>query len=185
MSSLILSECKSNMQLSMQSLQKEFATLRTGRASAGLLDSIKVDAYGSPTPISQIGNISVPEARLITVQVWDKGLVKSLEKAIIESEIGLNPMVDGQLVRIPLPELTTDRRKEIAKIASQYAEKGRVALRNIRRDCMDQIKKMEKDNEMSKDDAHKANKDIQDITDEFVKKVDDMLVKKEHDIMSI
>ena len=166
-------------------LSKEFSGLRTGRASTSLLDSISVDAYGSSMPLNQMANINVPEPRMLTVQVWDAGLVKAAEKAITNAGLGLNPAAEGQLIRVPLPELSEERRRELAKIAGKYAENGRVSVRNIRRDGMDQLKKMEKDGDISEDEHHALADDIQKLTDEHVKTIDDMLAQKEKDILTV
>ncbi len=166
-------------------LKQEFSGLRTGRASASLLEPIMVEAYGSSMPINQVGNINVPEARMITVQVWDKGMVGAVEKAIRDSNLGLNPASDGQTVRVPLPELTEERRKDLVKIAGKYAENARIAVRNVRRDGMDQLKKDEKDGNISQDEMHGQSDVIQKMTDDFVKKIDDLLASKEKDIMTV
>lgn len=166
-------------------LTKEFLGLRTNRASTALLDPVVVDAYGSRMPLSQVGTVSTPESRLITVQVWDKGLVKAVEKAIADANLGVNPSSDGQLVRIPLPDLTNERRLEIAKIAGKYAEQTRIAVRNIRRDAMDLLKKQEKDSVISEDDHHRFSDTIQTLTDDFVKKIDQALAQKEKDLLKV
>lgn len=166
-------------------LSKEFSGIRAGRASATLLDPIKVDAYGSYVPINQIGTVSAPEPRLLAVQVWDKGLVKSVEKAIRDSSLGLNPSVDGQLVRVPMPPLTEERRQELTKVASKYAEEARISVRNVRRDAMDMLKKLEKDGDISEDEHHRLNDETQKMTDDHIKKVDEMLAHKQKDIMQV
>lgn len=178
-------ELKRRMEGALGTLTHEFAGLRTGRAHANLLDGITVDAYGSQLPITQVGNIAVPEPRLLLVQVWDKGMVKAVEKSIRDANLGLNPAADGQNVRVPVPALTEERRKELVKIASKYAESARVAVRNVRRDGMDALKKMEKDGDISKDEHHTQGEAIQKMTDEHIKKIDDMLVVKEKDIMTV
>ena len=167
------------------SLQSELNSLRTGRASASLLDSVMVEAYGSQMPISQVGTISVPEPRTVSVQVWDKGMVSATDKAIRESNLGLNPIMDGQLLRIPMPELNEERRVELVKVASQYAEQARIAARHVRRDGMDVAKKAEKDGDLGKDDAHKASDQIQKLTDDFIAKIDEMIAEKEKEIMQV
>src|SRR5580704_16399431 len=153
-----LNQIKQRMDGAIDALRKEFSGLRTGRASTNLLDKIHVDAYGSPMPLNQVGTVGVPEPRLLTVQVWDKGLVKSVEKAIRDAGLGFNPQPDGQLVRVPIPELSQERRQELAKIAGKYAEGARVAVRNVRRDTMDALKKEQKDGKMSEDE-HKTQSD--------------------------
>ena len=162
---------------------KDLVGLRTGRASASLLESIVVDAYGAKTPITQVANISVPEARLLTVQVWDHGLAGMVEKAIRDSGLGLNPSAAGAVIRVPLPELSEERRKELVKVAGKYAEQGRVAVRNVRRDILEKVKKHEKDGDFSEDDARKITTDIQKVTDDFIKKIDDDLITKEKEIL--
>ncbi|MEP4704254.1 MAG: ribosome recycling factor, partial [Hyphomicrobiales bacterium] len=157
----------------------------TGRASASLLDSVMVDAYGSQMPISQVGTISVPEPRTVSVQVWDKTMVAATDKAIRESNLGLNPIMDGQLLRIPMPELNEERRKELVKVANQYAEQARIAARHVRRDGMDTSKQAEKDGDLGKDDAHKASDKIQKMTDDFITKIDEMYAEKEKEIMQV
>jgi ribosome recycling factor len=178
-----INELRRRMESSVKSLHTEFGGLRTGRANAALLDNIQVEAYGSFTPLNQVANISVPEPHLLSVQVWDKGNVKSVEKAINAAGLGLNAAADGQLVRVPIPPLSQERRVELAKVAKKYAEEGKVAVRNIRRDGMDSLKKMEKDGEISKDEHKKREEVIQKATDEFIKKMDDALVVKEKEIL--
>ena len=169
----------------LASFRTDLAGLRTGRASAGLLEPIQVDAYGQMMPIAQVGTISVPEPRMLSVQVWDKGQVAMVEKAIRESSLGLNPQAEGQLIRIPLPELNEERREELVKVAGGYAEQARVAVRNVRRDGMDQIKKAEKDSEISQDDAKIYSDEVQELTDKFIKSVDDTLATKEEEIRQV
>ena len=173
------------MEGALDVLSREFSGLRTGRASISLLEPIMVDAYGQQMPMAQVGTIGIPESRMLTVQVWDRGLVSNVEKAIRESDLGLNPASDGQLVRIPIPPLNEERRVEITKIAGKYAEETRVALRNVRRHGMDELKKAEKNGDISKDEQHDFDSEIQEITDQFVKKVDDALLKKEQEIMQV
>jgi ribosome recycling factor len=181
----VLSKYKDRMDKSVSALKDEFASLRTGRASANLLDQIQVDAYGSTVPINQVGAVNVPEPRMISVNVWDRGLVVSVEKAIRNSGLGLNPMVDGQNLRIPIPPLTEERRKEIAKIAGKYAEHQRIAIRNIRRDANDDLKKAEKDGAISQDELKRMEADVQKLTDEAIKRVDEALKIKEQEIMHV
>lgn len=180
-----ISTYKTNMQNSLDALHKEFVGLRTGRASTNLIEPITVEAYGSKMPMSQVGTVNAPDARLLTVQVWDKEMVKAVEKSIREAGLGLNPTVDGQIVRIPMPDLTEDRRKELTKIAAKFAEATRISVRNVRRDAMDELKNLEKNDHMSEDDHHRYNKEVQDLTDTFVKNVDEMLAKKDADIMQV
>jgi len=167
------------------SFKAELAGLRTGRASPALLDPVKVEAYGNPMPISQLGTVSTPEPRLLTVQVWDKGLVKAVDKAIRDAGLGLNPQIDGQLLRIPIPELNEERRKELVKLAHKYAEQGRVAVRNIRRDGMELLKKGEKDHKISQDDHRRLGEELQKMTDAHIHDIDHALQNKEHEIMQV
>lgn len=166
-------------------LKKEFSGLRSGRASTSLLEPVVVEAYGSAMPLSQCGTVGVPEPRMLTVQVWDKGLVKAVEKAIRDAGLGLNPAADGQLVRVPIPPLNEERRKELQKVAGKYAEQARVSVRNVRRDGMDGLKKLAKDGHISEDETHKHEKDIQSFTDETIKKIDESLAHKEKEIMQV
>lgn len=181
----LMSDLNRRMTSALDVFQRELTGLRTGRASASLLEPLIVEAYGSRMPMTQVGNINVPEARLLTVQVWDAGLVKSVEKAIRESGLGLNPAVDGQLVRVPLPELNQERRQELTKIASKYAEQSRVAIRQVRRDGMDSLKEMEKKGDISEDDHKTQSGEVQTLTDDFIKKIDVLLTQKEKDILAI
>lgn len=169
----------------LAAFKTDLSGLRTGRASAALLEPINVDAYGQMMPISQVGTISVPEPRMLSVQVWDKGQVAMVEKAIRESSLGLNPQTEGQLIRIPLPELNEERREELVKVAGGYAEQARVAVRNVRRDGMDQIKKAEKDSDISQDDAKIYSDEVQELTDKFIKLVDETLATKEEEIRQV
>ena len=169
----------------INSFNGDLAGLRTGRASTNMVDGILVDAYGQKMPIDQVGSISVPEARMISIQVWDKGLVIAVEKAIHESGLGLNPQTDGELIRIPIPELNEERREELSKIAGKYAEQSRVAIRNVRRDGMDEIKKIEKDGTVGKDRAVDLSNEVQELTDDYIKKIDEMLSQKENEIRQV
>ncbi len=169
----------------ISSFGHDLAGLRTGRASSSMIDHIMIDAYGSKTPLEQVGTISVPEPRTISVQVWDKGLVISVEKAIQEAGLGLNPQSDGQLLRIPVPELNEERRGELIKIAGKYAEQSKVAVRNIRRDGMDSIKNMEKKSEIGKDEGISLSSDVQNLTDNYTKQIDENLSNKEKEIKQV
>jgi len=169
----------------IKTLKSEFGGLRTGRASPQLLDPVYVEAYGQTMPVTQVGTVSVPEPRMITVTVWDKSMVKAVEKAVRDCGLGLNPQPDGQLIRIPIPELNEERRQELSKVAGKYAEQARVAIRNVRRDGMDQLKKLEKDSEISKDDHKVYSDEIQAMTDAHIKDVDDLLAQKEKEIMQV
>jgi ribosome recycling factor len=178
-------ELSRRMDGALETLRREFAGLRTGRASPALLEPVRVDAYGSEMPITQVGTIGVPEPRMITVQVWDRSLVSSVEKAIRDSGLGLNPSADGQLVRVPIPLLTEERRTELARAAGRYAEGAKVAVRGVRRDGMDQIKTVEKKHEISEDDAKKWSDEVQKLTDQYIKKIDDSLADKDRDIRQV
>src|ERR1700742_4526978 len=172
-------EMNRRMKGAVATLKTEFSGLRTGRASPALLDPVSVDAYGSAMPVAQLGAVSTPEPRLLTIQVWDKGLVKAVDKAIRDAGLGLNPQMDGQLLRIPIPELNQDRRKELAKLAHKYAEAGRVSVRNVRRDGMDLLKRLEKDGKIGQDEHHKLADDLQKITDGHINDIDALLHSKE------
>ena len=181
----VLSKYKDRMDKAVAALKDEFASLRTGRASANLLDQVHVDAYGSSVPINQVGAVNVPEPRMISVNVWDRGLVVSVEKAIRNSGLGLNPVVDGQNLRIPIPPLTEERRKDLSKIAGKYAEQQKIAVRNIRRDANDDLKKAEKDGAISQDELKRMETEVQKLTDEAIKRVDEALKTKEQEIMHV
>jgi ribosome recycling factor len=169
----------------LEALQREFSGLRTGRASTSLLENIQVDAYGSAMPLNQVASVSVPEPRLLTVQVWDNGNIKATEKAIQDAELGLNPQTEGNLIRVPIPELSEERREEMTKVAAKYAEQARIAVRNVRRDGMDTLKRMEKDGEISQDEHRVRGEDIQKFTDDHIKLVDELLETKEQEIMQV
>lgn len=181
----IKNDTKIRMEKSFESLKSDFGGLRAGRAHASLLDGIMVEAYGSPAPLSQVGTVSVPDARTLSVSVWDKGVAKAVEKAIRESDLGLNPVSDGQLIRIPIPPLSEERRKELVKVAGKYSEQAKVAVRNVRRDALDGIKKLKKDNAISEDEEKKYENEVQKLTDETIKKIDDELARKEKDILQV
>lgn len=181
----IKNDAKTRMDKTLDSLRADFAGLRAGRAHASLLDGIMVEAYGSLTPISQVGTVNVPDPRTLSVSVWDKSLAKSVEKALRESDLGLNPVSDGALIRIPIPPLSEERRKELVKVAGKYTEQNKVAIRNIRRDALDGIKKLKKDNLISEDEEKRFENEIQKLTDDAIKKIDEMLENKEKDIMQV
>jgi ribosome recycling factor len=181
----IKKDIKRRMDGAVEVLHKEFAGLRTGRAATSLLEPLVINTYGSELPLNQVGTIGVPEPQMLTVQVWDKNLTKAVEKSILESGLGLNPSIDGQLVRVPIPSLSQERRAEMAKIAAKYAEEARIAVRNVRRHAMDNLKKEEKEGEISEDEHHEYGQDIQDLTDESVQKIDETLVKKEKEIVQV
>src|SRR5579885_1054869 len=178
-----INELKRRMEGALATLGKEFGGLRTGRANASLLDHIQVEAYGGMMPLNQVGNVSVPEPRLLNVKVYDRSLVKAVEKAIANAGLGLNPAADGDLVRVPIPDLSQERRQELTKVAKKYGEECRVAIRNVRRDGMEALKKMEKDGKISKDDHKKREEEVQKLTDQHVKKVDESLAAKEKEIL--
>ncbi len=182
-------ELKQDMQArvgkSIEALKKEFAGLRTGRASTGLLDSVMVNAYGAMVPLNQVGTVSVPEARMLSVSVWDKNLLKHVEKGIMEANLGLNPMNDGVQIRIPLPPLSEERRVELAKVAGKYTEESRVAVRNIRRDILDKVKKMKNDGDISEDDQKRYEDEIQKMTDAAIEEMDSLLKAKEVEIKQV
>ena len=177
-------DLKRRMDGAMANLRTEFASLRTGRGSASMLDPIMVDAYGTMTPINQVGTVNVPEPRMVTVNVWDKSMVGKVEKAIRESGLGINPQLNGTIIMLPIPELNEERRRELGKVAGQYAEHARVSIRNVRRDGMDQVKKAKADG-LSEDDQKFWESEVQDLTDTYIKKVDDALDAKQTEIMQV
>lgn len=184
-SELDLADIKRRMNGALENLKSEFKGLRTGRASVNLLDPVMVDAYGAQMPISQVGTVSTPEARLISVNVWDKGLVASVDKGIRNAGIGLNPIIDGTTLRIPIPELNEERRIELTKLARNYSEQSKIAVRNVRRDGMETIKHMEKDSKISQDEQKILGDDIQELTDKAVKEIDEITTAKEAEIMQV
>lgn len=183
--SALKADLKHRMESAVDVLRKEFGGLRTGRASIALLDPVVVEAYGQTMPLNQVATVSVPESRMITVQVWDKSMAKAVDKAIRDAGLGLNPASDGQLIRVPIPPLNEERRTELTKVAGKYAEQVRVAVRNVRRDGMDKLKKFEKDSQISEDELKKYSTDIQTMTDETIKRVDETLAAKEQEIMQV
>jgi ribosome recycling factor len=180
-----ISEIEKRMRASIDALKREFSGLRTGRASANLLDPVHVMVYGARMPLNQIATVSVPEPRMISVQVWDRTNVQAVDKAIREANLGLNPIMDGQILRLPIPSLTADRRQELVKLAHKYAEQARIAIRNVRRDGMDLLKKLEKDGKMSQDDHRGNSEKVQELTDRLIKEVDATLVTKEAEIQKV
>lgn len=182
---LDMKDLKRRMEGALDNFQSELAGLRTGRASASLLDPVTVDAYGAQMPLNQVASVSAPEPRMLTVQVWDAGQTKAVEKAIRDSGLGLNPMSEGTMIRVPIPDLNEERRQELVKVAGKYAEQTRIAIRNIRRDGMDVLKRLEKDSEISQDDRKSMSEDIQSLTDKYVKKVDETLAAKESEITTV
>jgi ribosome recycling factor len=181
----VLKDAKTRMDKAVAALEKEFSHLRTGRASVSLLDGLKVDYYGTMTPIDQIASLSTPDSRTITIQPWDRAAFGLVEKAIMKSDLGLTPVNDGKIIRIGIPPLTEDRRKDLAKVAKKYTEEAKVAVRNIRRDANDALKKLQKDKAISEDDLRKGEADIQKTTDSYVAKLDQSLARKEKEIMEI
>ncbi len=181
----IYSEAEERMGKSIDVLKKEFASIRAGRANPAILDKIRVDYYGVPTPINQMANISVPEPRLLLVQPWDKSVIGNIERAILKSDLGLNPNNDGSVIRISIPQLTEERRKDLVKMVKKKSEDFRVEMRNIRRDANDQIKMFEKEGEISEDDARKGTEKIQELTDKYVEKINQILENKEMEIMEV
>lgn len=181
---LDIDDLKRRMDGAMAALRQEFLTLRTGRASASMVDPVMVDAYGSMTPINQVGTVNVPEPRMVTINVWDKSLVNKVEKAIRDSGLGINPVVDGTIIRLPIPELNEERRRELTRVAAQYAEHARVAIRNVRRDGMDQLKKMKADG-MSEDDHKIWSDEVQGLTDKEIAAIDKALESKQEEIMQV
>lgn len=181
----VLDTCESKMQKSLESLSKDFASLRTGRASASLLDKIRVDYYGAETPINQVATVSVPEARMIVIQPWDKSVLSAIEKAILKSDLGLPPNNDGKLIRLNFPPLNEERRKQLVKSAKSNAEQSRVAMRNIRREAMDELKKMQKNGDISEDELKDAETRIQKMTDSYIAQVNSLSDEKEKEIMEI
>jgi ribosome recycling factor len=180
-----INELKRRMQGATQSLKHELGGLRTGRAAASMLEPVQVEAYGSHMPLNQLATVSVPEPRLLSVQVWDKSMVKAVEKAIVDSNLGLSPATEGQVLRLRIPELNAERRKELVKVAHKYAEAARVAVRHVRRDGIDVIKKLEKDHQISKDDQERYSNEIQKATDQSIHDIDQMLANKEKEILTV
>lgn len=180
-----MDDAKRRMEGAVKNLQSEFSALRTGRASTSLLDRIQVDAYGSLTPLAQLAKIHAPEARMLTVQPFDKTMIQDIERAIMESDLGLQPSNDGNTIRLPLPQLTEERRKELVKVAHRMTEEARVAVRNVRRDTLNEMKRSEKDGEVSKNDLGRAQDEVQKMTDTEVKAIDEMLARKEAEIMEV
>lgn len=178
-------ECEQKMQKALEVLRREFASLRAGRANPAMLERVMVDYYGTPTPINQVGNIGVPEPRLLVVQPWDKSLIPAVEKAILKSDLGVTPSSDGNVVRIAIPQLTQERRKELAKVIKKKAEESRVAVRNIRRDANDRLKAMEKKGEISEDESRRQQDALQKLTDNYIKLIDKTAEAKEQEIMEV
>ncbi|VAW05497.1 Ribosome recycling factor [hydrothermal vent metagenome] len=184
-SEINLDDLRRRMKGAIENLKSEFVGLRTGRASVNLLDPVMVDAYGAQMPLNQVATVSTPEARMISVQIWDKSMVASADKAVRNAGLGLNPVVDGQTLRIPIPELNEERRAELTKISGKYAEQSRIAVRNVRRDGMDTIKRLEKDSEISQDEQKSYSDRIQKLTDEMIREIDSLTENKEKEIMQV
>ncbi len=182
---LVFSEMKDDMEKSVKSLEKSFSKIRTGRASLALLDGLKVEYYGVPTPINQVASLSVPESRLIQISPWDSTVIANIEKAIQKSELGLTPINDGKVVRISIPALTEERRKDLVKVVRKMAEEGKVKLRNLRRDANEELKKLKKDGDIAEDEMFKLQADVQKVTDDYIEKADKVLQAKEKEIMEI
>lgn len=185
MAEAILQDIKKRMDGALNAFHNDLKSLRTGRASSAMLDSVTVEVYGSRMPISQVATINVPEPRTISVQVWDKNNAAAVEKAIASSGLGFNPMTDGSLIRVPVPDLSEERRRDLIKVAHQYAEKSRIAIRNVRRDGIDALKKLQKDNKLTEDGLHDYTDKVQKLTDEHVAHVDNALAQKEKDVMEV
>lgn len=180
-----LNELKRKMEAAVEALKKEFSGLRSGRASTGMLDPVQVESYGAMMPLNQVANISAPEPRMLTVTVWDRSMIAAVEKAIRDSGLGLNPQTEGSTIRLPIPPMTEERRKDMVKVAGKYAEASKVAVRNIRREGMDQLKKLEKDSKISEDERERHEKDVQKATDELIAKIDLTTQHKEKEIMEV
>jgi len=181
----VLREARTAMDKAVKSLKKDMTKVRTGRASISLLDDVKIEYYGVPTPLSQVATLSVPEARLITVQPWEKNLIPDIEKAIFKADLGLTPSSDGVLIRLPVPALTEDRRREMVKIVKRMSEDAKISVRNARRDANENLKMLEKEKEITEDDLKRSEKDVQQVTDEFVASIDSIIQNKEQEIMEI
>ena len=181
----LIKDLRRRMDGAVEVLRKEFGGLRTGRASASLLEPITVEAYGGTVPLTQVASVNVPEPRMISVQVWDRGVVKAVDKAIREAGLGLNPQAEGQVIRVPIPELNQERRKELTRVAAKYAEEARVAVRKVRQHGIEALRKLEKDGEISQDEQRKVQNDIQHLTDDHIKRIDDTLAQKDKEILQV
>jgi ribosome recycling factor len=181
----VIKDLRRRMDGALDVLRKELSGLRTGRASVNLLEPVTVDAYGSSMPLNQVATVGVPEPRMIVVQVWDRGLTKAVDKAIREAGLGLNPQAEGQTIRVPIPDLSEDRRRELTRVAAKYAEQARISVRNVRRDGLDPLKKREKDGDITQDEHRKLQHDIQGLTDDYIKKIDELLVHKDKEILQV
>ncbi|MBN1895343.1 ribosome recycling factor [bacterium] len=181
----MIKDARVRMEKSLESTKSELSKIRTGRASLTLVDTVRVDYYGTPTPLKQVANLSIPEPRMIIIQPWDRSLVSAIEKAILKADIGITPNSDGAVIRLPIPSLTEERRKELVRLVHQLGEEGKVGVRNIRRDFMDGIKKAQKDKKISEDEEYNAGIDFQKITDEYVKKIEEVIKVKEKEILEV
>lgn len=181
----LLTDLRRRMDGAIEVLRKEFGGLRTGRASASLLEPITVAAYGGTLPLNQVANISVPEPRMITVQVWDRAMVKAVDKAIREAGLGLNPQTEGQVIRVPIPDLNEERRRELTRVSARYAEQARVSVRNVRRDGVDVLKRREKDADISQDQQRKLQQEVQHLTDDYIGRIDEALAQKDREILQV
>jgi len=181
----LLSDLRRRMDGAVDVLHKEFGGLRTGRASASLLEPVMVEAYGGTVPLNQVASVNVPEPRMITVQVWDRGVVKAVDRAIREAGLGLNPQTEGQVMRVPIPELNEERRRELTRVAARYAEQARVSVRNVRRDGIEVLRRLEKDSELSQDEQRKLQHDVQLLTDDHIKRIDETLAQKDKEILQV
>lgn len=181
----VLKESEEKMKKSVEFVRQEFAKIRTGKATTALLDGIKAEYYGSVLPLNQLANISIADVHTLVVQPWDKSALQSIEKAILTSELGLNPLNDGNVLRIPIPPLTEERRKDLVKLCKKFAEDGRIAVRNVRRDALEHLKKMEKEEHLSEDDRKRAENEVQKLTDKYIKLIDELLEHKEKEIMEV
>jgi len=181
----LLTDLRRRMDGALEVLRKEFGGLRTGRASAGLLEPITVAAYGSTMPINQVANVSVPEPRMITVQVWDRAMVKAVDKAIRESGLGLNPQTEGQVIRVPIPDLNEERRRELTRVSARYAEEARVSVRHVRRDGIEVLRRREKEADISQDQQRKLQQEVQHLTDDYIRRIDEALAEKDREILQV
>jgi ribosome recycling factor len=181
----LLNDLRRRMDGALEVLRKEFGGLRTGRASTSLLEPVQVNAYGGVVPLNQVASVNVPEPRMISVQVWDRGVVKAVDKAIREAGLGLNPQTEGQVIRVPIPELNEERRRELTRVAAKYAEQARVSVRNVRRDGIEALRKLEKDGEISQDEHRKLDREVQHLTDDHIKRIDETLAQKDKEILQV
>ncbi len=182
---LSVNEARNHMEKAVEAMRREFTSVRTGKATPALLDTVRVDAYGSKMPINQVGTVSAPEPRLLIIQPWDKGLLKAIETGITQADLGLNPSNDGNIIRVPIPQLTEERRKDMVRLLHKLAEEGRVAIRHARQEANKELKKKQGDHEVSEDDAHRQMEQVQKLTDEYIAKIDQLLKGKEQEVMEV